>query len=250
MRLKDKVAIITGAASGIGLAAARRFVAEGAKVVVADVQDASREVGEMTKQGGEALFVQADVSSEPQVDRLIERTVAAYGRLDVLVNCAGVELSKKITDTSEAEWDRLMSVNLKGVFLCSKAAIPVMQRNGGVIVNVASELGLVGGSEIAAYCASKGGVVQLTKAMAIDHAADGIRVNCVCPGPVSTPLLEAIMGASSDPEGERRRIAEKTLLKRLGRPEEIANVILFLASEESSYLTGSVVAADGGWTAQ
>jgi len=248
--LKDKVAIITGAASGIGLAAARRFVAEGAKVVVADVQDASREVGEMTKQGGEALFVQADVSSEAQVDRLIERTVAAYGRLDVLVNCAGVELSKKITDTSEAEWDRLMSVNLKGVFLCSKAAIPVMQRNGGVIVNVASELGLVGGSEIAAYCASKGGVVQLTKAMAIDHAADGIRVNCVCPGPVSTPLLEAIMGASSDPEGERRRIAEKTLLKRLGRPEEIANVILFLASEESSYLTGSVVAADGGWTAQ
>ena len=250
MSLKDKVAIITGAASGIGLAAARRFVAEGAKVVVADVQDASREVGEMTKQGGEALFVQADVSSEAQVDRLIERTVAAYGRLDVLVNCAGVELSKKITDTSEAEWDRLMSVNLKGVFLCSKAAIPVMQRNGGVIVNVASELGLVGGSEIAAYCASKGGVVQLTKAMAIDHAADGIRVNCVCPGPVSTPLLEAIMGASSDPEGERRRIAEKTLLKRLGRPEEIANVILFLASEESSYLTGSVVAADGGWTAQ
>jgi len=248
--LKDKVAIITGAASGIGLAAARRFVAEGAKVVVADVQDASREVGEMTKQGGEALFVQADVSSEPQVDRLIERTVAAYGRLDVLVNCAGVELSKKITDTSEAEWDRLMSVNLKGVFLCSRAAIPVMQRNGGVIVNVASELGLVGGSEIAAYCASKGGVVQLTKAMAIDHAGDGIRVNCVCPGPVSTPLLEAIIRASSDPEEERRHIAEKTLLKRLGRPEEIANVILFLASEESSYLTGSVVAADGGWTAQ
>jgi len=248
--LKDKVAVITGAASGIGLAAARRFVAEGAKVVVADVQDASHEVGEMIKQGGEALFVQADVSSEPQVDRLIERTVAAYGRLDVLVNCAGVELSKKITDTSEAEWDRLMSVNLKGVFLCSKAAIPVMQRNGGVIVNVASELGLVGGSEIAAYCASKGGVVQLTKAMAIDHAGDGIRVNCVCPGPVSTPLLEAIIRASSDPEGERRRIAEKTLLKRLGRPEEIANVILFLASEESSYLTGSVVAADGGWTAQ
>ena len=125
-----------------------------------------------------------------------------------------------------------------------------MQRNGGVIVNVASELGLVGGSEIAAYCASKGGVVQLTKAMAIDHAGDGIRVNCVCPGPVSTPLLEAIIRASSDPEEERRHIAEKTLLKRLGRPEEIANVILFLASEESSYLTGSVVVADGGWTAQ
>ena len=251
VRLKDKVAIITGAASGIGLAAARRFLAEGARVVVADVQDASHEVDEMTRQGGEALFVQADVSSEAQVNALVERTVAAFGRLDVLVNCAGVELSKKITDTSEAEWDRLMSVNLKGVFLCSRAAIPVMWRNGGgVIVNIASELGLVGGSEIAAYCASKGGVVQLTKAMAIDHAAGGIRVNCVCPGPVSTPLLEAIIGASSSPEEERRRIAEKTLLKRLGRPEEIASVILFLASDESSYLTGSVVAADGGWTAQ
>jgi NAD(P)-dependent dehydrogenase (short-subunit alcohol dehydrogenase family) len=250
VRLKDKVVIVTGARSGIGLATALRFVAEGAKVVVADVQDASHEVFEMTKQGGEAIFVQADVSSEPHVDKLIERTVAAYGRLDVLVNNAGVELARKVTDTSQAEWDRLMNVNLKGVFLCSRAAIPVMQRNGGVIVNVASELGLVGGSEIAAYCASKGGVVQLTKAMAVDHAGDGIRVNCVCPGPVSTPLLEAIIRASSDPEEERRHIAEKTLLKRLGRPEEIASVILFLASEESSYLTGSVVVADGGWTAQ
>ena len=250
MRLKDKVVIVTGARSGIGLTTALRFAVEGAKVVVADIEDASQEVREIVRRGAEAIFVQVDVSSEPQVDKLIERTVAAYGRLDVLVNNAGVELARKVTDTSEAEWDRLMNVNLKGVFLCSKAAIPVMQRNGGVIVNVASELGLVGGSEIAAYCASKGGVVQLTKAMAVDHAADGIRVNCVCPGPVSTPLLEAIIRASSDPEEERRHIAEKTLLKRLGRPEEIASVILFLASEESSYLTGSVVVADGGWTAQ
>ena len=192
-----------------------------------------------------------DVSSEAQVKILMERTLAAYGRLDVLVNNAGIELAKKVTDTSEAEWDRLMNVNLKGVFLCSKAAIAVMQRGGGgVIVNVASELGLVGGSEIAAYCASKGGVVQLTKAMAIDHAADRIRVNCVCPGPVSTPLLEAIVEASSNPEEERRRIEEKTPLKRLGQPDEIANVILFLASDESSYMTGSVVLVDGGWTAQ
>jgi NAD(P)-dependent dehydrogenase (short-subunit alcohol dehydrogenase family) len=251
MTLKDKVAIITGAKSGIGFATALRFSAEGAEVVVADVRAGHQEVREIAKRGGEALFVQVDVSSEPQVRALIEKAVAAYGRLDVLVNNAGVELAKKVTDTGEAEWDRLMNVNLKGVFLCSKAAIPVMQRQGGgVIVNVASELGLVGGSEIAAYCASKGGVVQLTKAMAIDHAADGIRVNCVCPGPVSTPLLEAIIGASSDPEEERRRIAEKTLLKRVGQPEEIANVIAFLASDESSYMTGAAVLVDGGWTAQ
>jgi NAD(P)-dependent dehydrogenase (short-subunit alcohol dehydrogenase family) len=249
MRLNKKVAIITGAKSGIGFATALRFAAEGAKVVVADVRDATQEVREITKRGAEALFVQVDVSSEPQINALIAKTLAAYVRLNVLVNNAGIELAKKVTDTSEAEWDRLMNVNLKGVFLCSKAAIPVMRRNGGgVIVNVASELGLVGGAEIAAYCASKGGVVQLTKAMAIDHAGDGIRVNCVAPGPVSTPLLEAIMETSSNPEEERRRIVKKTLLKRLGRPEEVANVILFLASDESSYMTGSVIVVDGGWT--
>jgi len=251
MTLKDKVAIITGAKSGIGFAAALRLAAEGAKVVVADVRATQEEAQEIVRRGGDALSVQVDVSSELQVSALISRTVAAYGRLDVLVNNAGVELAKKVTETSEAEWDRLMSVNLKGVFLCSKAAIPEMKRTGGgAIVNVASELGVVGGSEIAAYCASKGGVVQLTKAMAIDHAADGIRVNCVCPGPVSTPLLEAIVAASSDPEEERRRIVDKTLLGRLGQPEEIANVVAFLASDESSYMTGSVVLVDGGWTAQ
>jgi len=251
MRLNEKVVIITGAKSGIGFATALRFAAEGAKVIVADVREATQEVREITKRGAEALFVQVDVSSELQVNALIEKTVAAYGHLDVLVNNAGMELAKKVTDTTEVEWDRLINVNLKGVFLCSKAAIPVLRRNGGgVIVNVASELGLVGGSEIAAYCASKGGVVQLTKAMAIDHADDAIRVNCICPGPVSTPLLKAIIETSSDPKEEQRSIVEKTLLKRLGRPEEIANVILFLASDESSYMTGSVVVVDGGWTTQ
>jgi NAD(P)-dependent dehydrogenase (short-subunit alcohol dehydrogenase family) len=250
MKLKGKVIIITGAKSGIGLATAIRFACEGAKVVVADIKDAHKEVSEITRREAEALFVQADVSNGSQVAALIEKTLSAFGRLDVLVNNAGIELTKKVTETTEAEWEHLMNVNLKGVFLCSKAAIPVMQRNGGgVIVNVASELGLVGGSEIAAYSASKGGVVQLTKAMAIDHAGDGIRVNCVAPGPVSTPLLEAIIENSSNPEQERQSIVGKTLLKRLARPEEIANVIVFMASDESSYMTGSVVVVDGGWTA-
>ena len=251
MRMKDKVAVITGAKSGIGLATARRFAAEGAELVAADVKDASKEVRELVEAGGQARFVQADVSSASHVERLVQEALAAYGRVDVLVNNAGIELPKKVTDTTDSEWDRLMDVNLKGVFLCSRAAIPLMQfQGGGVIVNVASELGLVGGSEIAAYCASKGGVVQLTKAMAIDHAAEGIRVNCVCPGPVATPLLEATIAGSSNPEEERRSILNKTLLKRLGRPDEIANVILFVASDESSYMTGSVVVVDGGCTAQ
>lgn len=250
MRLKDKVAIITGARSGIGFATALRFAAEGAKVVVADIMDAQQQVREITKQEGEAIFVQVDVSNESQVNLLIEKTVATYGRIDVQVNNAGIELTKKVTDTTEAEWDHLMDVNLKGLFLCAKAVIPVMQRNrGGNIINVGSELGLVGDSELAAYCASKGGVIQLTKAMAIDYADDGIRVNCVCPGSVFTPLLDRMIGSCQNPEDERQQIVENILLKRFAQPEEIANVILFLASDESSFMTGSVVTVDGGYTA-
>jgi NAD(P)-dependent dehydrogenase (short-subunit alcohol dehydrogenase family) len=250
MRMKDRVSVITGAGSGIGLATAHRLAREGATVILADCRNATAQANELATSGAEARFVQTDVSSAAQVEKLIQETLSTFGRLDVLVNNAGVELPKTITETTEAEWDRLMEINLKGVFLCSRASIPAMRRQGGgVIVNVASELGLVGGSEIAAYCATKGGVVQLTKAMAVDHAADGIRVNCVCPGPVDTPLLEATIRGSSDPEQERRNIVEKTLIKRVGRPEEIANVILFLASSESSYMTGSVVVVDGGVTA-
>lgn len=249
MRLEGKVAIITGAKSGIGFATALRFASEGAKVVVADIRDAQQAAREIARDGAEVVFMRVDVSDALQVQTLIQETLAACGRLDVLVNNAGIGLAKTVTDTTEAEWNRLTDVNLKGVFLCSRAAIPVMRpQGGGVIVNVASELGLVGGTEIAAYSASKGGVVQLTKSMAIDHASDRIRVNCVCPGPVATPLLEATIENSSDPEQERRSIVEKTLLKRVGQPEEIANVILFLASEESSYGTGSIVVVDGGWT--
>lgn len=251
MRLRDKVAIITGAKSGIGFATVLRFLEEGAKVVAADVRNTRHEVEVKAANGRDAFFVRTDVSREGEVLELIRLTVDKYGRVDVLVNNAGIELAKKITDTTEKEWDRLMGVNLKGVFLCSKAAVTEMRRTGGgSVVNVASELGLVGGTEIAAYCASKGGVIQLTKAMAIDHAIDNIRINCVCPGPINTPLLDRIIKSSGDPETERQITIKKTLLKRLGEPDEIANVILFLASEESSYMTGSLVVVDGGLTAQ
>jgi len=251
VRLRDKVAVVTGAKSGIGFATALRFCAEGAKVIAADLRDARQEIDSIAVNGGHAVFVQTDVSSESAAYELIGQTVAKYGRIDVLVNNAGIELAKKVTDTTEEEWDRLMGVNLKGVFLCSKAAVIEMrQTGGGVIVNIASELGLVGGSEIAAYCASKGGVIQLTKAMAIDHAADNIRINCVCPGPINTPLLDRIIAGSAEPKKEKQITEKKTLMKRLGEPAEIANVILFLASDESSYMTGSSVVADGGLTAQ
>jgi len=251
MKLSNKVALITGAKSGIGYATLLRFSVEGAKVVGADVRNAQQEIALIVKEGGNASFVQADVSNERAVRRLMNQVIEQHGRIDVLVNNAGIELAKTAPDTSEAEWDRLMSVNLKGVFLCSKLTVNAMRRTGGgVIINVASELGLVGGNQIAAYCASKGGVIQLTKAMAIDHAVDNIRINCVCPGPIDTPLLDRIIANSADAEKERQSTREKTLMKRFGKPSEVANVIAFLASDESSYMTGSVVVVDGGLTAQ
>ena len=250
MRFKDKSVIVTGAASGIGLATARRFAAEGANVAYVDIRDARRVKDTMREGRGKAIFIRTDVSRSAAVERMVRETTAAFGRIDVLVNNAGIVLAKKITETSESEWDRLMGVNLKGVFLCSKEAIRVMRRGGGAIVNVASELGLVGGADIAAYCASKGGIVQLTKAMAIDHACDNIRVNCVCPGPVATPLLDSIIRQASDPAAERRHIEESSPLKRIGRPEQIASVIAFLASDDASHMTGAIVAVDGGWTAR
>lgn len=250
MRLRNKVAVVTGAKSGIGFATALRFSEEGARVILADIRNADEEVAAIVAKGGHALFVETDVSNQSSVQELIRQAIAKYQGIDILVNNAGLELTRKIPDTPEAEWDRLMNVNLKGVFLCSKAVvIEMQQRRGGVIVNVASELGLVGAPEFAAYCASKGGVIQLTKAMAIDHATDNIRINCVCPGPINTPLLDRIIASAPDPAKERQATEEKTLLKRLGEPGEIANVILFLASEESSYMTGSIVVADGGLTA-
>lgn len=250
MRLRDKAAVVTGAASGIGSAIARRFAGEGALVMMADVQDLAPGAS-VGGDSGRQAFVRMDVTDAGDWRRLIDATVHSFGRLDILVNNAGIELSKSVTETTEDEWDRLLAVNLKGAFLGSREAIPTLRRSGGgVIVNVASELGLVGGSRIAAYCASKGGVVQLTRAMAVDHSPDSIRVNCVCPGPVVTPLLESIVAAAPDPVVEYQSIVSRTLLRRPGTPEEIANAVLFVASDEASYMTGAVLAVDGGWTAQ
>jgi len=180
MRIRDKVAIITGAGSGIGYATASRLAAEGAKVILADIADASQQAQVIADSGDEASYIKVDVSDEQEVACLFGMTSARYGRVDILVNNAGVELAKTVTETAVEEWDHLINVNLKGVFLCSRAAVTMMRRSGGgAIVNVASELGLVGAPNIAAYCASKGRVIQLTRAMAIDHTADGIRINCV-----------------------------------------------------------------------
>ncbi len=172
-----------------------------------------------------------------------------FDPIDILVNNAGVEFYKPVTTTTEAEWDGLMDANLKGVFLCSKAVIPHLRKPGAAIVNIASELGLVAEANVAAYCASKGGVVMLTKAMAVDHGREGVRVNALCPGPVATELLEGVFQASADPEGLRRAFEQRIVLGRLGRPDEVAQAAVFLASEASSFMTGASLVLDGGWTA-
>ena len=180
---------------------------------------------------------------------MVDAAVAEFEPIDVLVNNAGIEFYKPVTTTTEDEWDRLMGVNLKGVYLCSRAVIPVMRKPGAVIVNMASELGLIGEANVAAYCASKGGVVMLGKAMAIDHGAEGVRVNALCPGPVATELLEGVFQSADDPAGLRRSFEQRVLLGRLGTPDEVAKAAVFLASEQSSFMTGASLVLDGGWIA-
>ena len=246
----DNTIIVTGAASGIGRATARRLAADGARVVPADCDDLSSLADELRAAGGEVTACQVDVTKADQVEAMARDAQAAYGRIDGLVNCAGIVVSKLLEDTTEEDWDRQLGVNLKGIFLCCRAIIPVMRKDGGgTIVNIGSDLGMVGGPMTPAYCASKGGVLQLTRALAVDHAVDGIRVNCVCPGPVETPLLREIDVTVPDPAVERQRVIDSTLLKRVGEPEEIAGVIRFMLSDDASNMTGSIVVADGGLTA-
>ena len=248
--MKGKVAVITGAKTGIGNATAHRFAAGGVKVVIADIEDAEAETRDIAKGGAGALFVRCDVSKDSDVARLFERTLQAFGRVDVLVNNAGVVKPGLIPDEPGATWDWIIGTNLKGPFLCSRAAIPLMQRQGGgVIINIGSEYGLIGGARLAIYAASKGGLNMLTKALAHDHAKDGIRVNCLVPGPVLTPLMEQNIQAQPDPEAKRRQEIDSTLVGRFGTPAEIANVIYFMATDEASFMTGSIVTVDGGVTA-
>ncbi len=249
MRLAGKVALITGAGSGIGRATAIEFAQEGARVVAGDIDQAAAEETARVVPGMTAMGV--DVTLAPSVRGAIATVVETHGRIDILVNNVGVGLAGRVDQTEESDWDRIMAVNLKGVFLGCKFAIPYMrQQGGGVIVNTASTVGLVGVPERAAYCASKGGVIALTRAMALDHVGEGIRVNCVAPGAIDTPLVRAYMTRHPDPEGLWKELVSRHPMGRLGTPEEIARAILYLASDESSFVTGSVLIVDGGWTAR
>ncbi|MHA6781000.1 SDR family NAD(P)-dependent oxidoreductase [Pseudonocardia saturnea] len=252
-RLQDKVAVVTGGGSGIGQATAVRFAAEGATVGVLDLvpEAAEQTVAMIDKEGGVARALAADVSNAGQVAEAVDALAAEYGRIDVLYNNAGVDSRGSVAVAEEADWDRCFAVNVKGTFLTSRAALKHMGE-GGSIVNQASVAGLVGVMNFAAYCSAKGAVIALTRSMAVDLAARRIRVNVICPGTVFTPLMEPMLAARGD--GDMELGLQRTLVKypigRLGDPEDIARVALFLASDEAAFMTGSVVAADGGMTAQ
>ena len=250
MRLSNRVAVITGAKGGIGLATAGRFAAEGAGVVLVDVLDASAEARMLIESGSKARFIRVDVGDEAEVAALFTEVEEEFGRVDVLVNNATVETADSVLSSAGDAWDELMSVNLRGAFLCAKAAIPSMERSGGgSIVNMSSELALISSPGPAAYSTSKAALVQLTRVLAADHAKANIRVNALCPGPISTQLLQEVLSASSDPGRLLKSFEERTLLGRLGRPEEVASACAYLASDDSSYMTGATLVLDGGWTA-
>jgi NAD(P)-dependent dehydrogenase (short-subunit alcohol dehydrogenase family) len=252
MKLKDRVAIVTGGAKGIGWGIAKVLLQEGAKVVIADWDETTgkKSAEEFRKNGGDATFVKCDVSNEEQVKAMVQATVDKYGKIDILVNDAGIGVYKTVLDTSSEDWDRCLSVNLKGQFLCAKYVIPHMQKLGkGSIVNISSVHSFQTVNGVAPYCASKGGITALTRNMAIDYGPT-IRVNSIAPGWVLTPLIQGIFDSYPDPADQQRQVERRQVMKRIGRPEDIGYAVAFLVSDEASFITGTQLYVDGGLTAQ
>ena len=252
-RLANKVAIVTGGASGIGEATCRLFAREGARVIVADIQvEKGEAVGSsLRKAGGTAEFLRTDMAVHADVKAMIAFAETKFGRLDVLVNNAGVESPKPEVDTTEEEYDRIMDVNVKGVFLATKYAVPLMKKGGrGSIINISSAYGMIGSTGFGAYHASKGAVRTFTKSTAVAHAKDGVRANSIHPGPIDTPLLREAIESSPDPKALEALFSAAQPIGRLGKPEEIAYGCLFFASDESKFCIGSELSIDGGMVAQ
>ena len=242
-RLAGRAAVVTGVGSGLGRAIAGELAAEGASVLGCDVNDTA---GEATM-AGLGLFRHADVSREADVAALVDDAVSSFGHLDVMVNNAAIQIEQELIETTEAELDRVLAVNLKGPFFGCKHAVRVMRvSGGGVIVNVASILAFVGDGILAAYCAAKGGVLGITRAMAVQYGSVGIRCNAICPGDIDTPLVQAYFETAGDPEALRRQVSGAYPLGRIAQPREIARAVVFLASDDSSFMTGEAMVVDGG----
>jgi NAD(P)-dependent dehydrogenase (short-subunit alcohol dehydrogenase family) len=249
MRLKDRVVVITGSGAGIGRASAKEFSKEGARVVVADINlaGAKETVKQIESAGGIARAVETDVAKADSVQRLVEETLKAFSQVHVLFNNAAIQVNKTVEDTTVEEWNRQLAVNLGGVFLCSKFFMPHLRKTKGNIINMASVNGFFVEPICPGYCATKGGIIALTKAMAIDHGKEGIRVNCICPGYIDAGLAEGYFQAQPDPTAARAAAGKLHALWRIGRPEEVGRVAVFLASDEASFMTGSAVVVDGGF---
>jgi meso-butanediol dehydrogenase / (S,S)-butanediol dehydrogenase / diacetyl reductase len=249
MRFSKKVVLITGAGVGIGRASAILFAKEGAKVAVNSLTPAHGQetLQKVLEAGGRGIYIQGDVSSGQDAERMVRETVKAFGRLDILFNNAGIVIPGRVDNTSEEDWDRTMAVNLKGVFLSSKYAIPEMRKGGGgVIIHNASVVAVKGVKDRGPYSASKGGVLALTKAMAADYISENIRVNCICPGTTYTPSLQERINASPDPQAALANFVARQPMGRLGKEEEIAAAVLYLASEDAAFITGATLLIDGG----
>jgi NAD(P)-dependent dehydrogenase (short-subunit alcohol dehydrogenase family) len=250
-RLKDKTAIVTGAASGIGQAIAQRFVKEGARVLFTDIDRTKVENVIQELDSSNAESSKLDVTQAGDFKKALDYVNNEWGQLDILINNAGYGVAAQAPETSEDEWQKVIDICMKGTFLGMKQAIPVMQDQGkGAIINMASVAALVGVADRAAYCAAKGGVMALTRASAVDHAREGIRINCIAPGTVDTPWVERITQDYDDPQAARQAMNDRQPHGRLVSPEEVASMAVYLASDEAASTNGSVMVVDGGWTAQ
>ncbi len=253
MRFDGKTFFITGSGSGLGRASARGAAAEGGSVLVFDRDEttARETVALIEKDGGRAVAVAGDVSDSSSVSGAVDTAVSVFGGINAVVNSAGVDLNSPIEDTSAEDFDWVVGVNLKGSFLVSKYALPALiEAGGGSIINISSAGGLVGLTNSSVYCASKGAIIAMTRALSLDVAVHGVRVNCICPGTMDTPFTERILQRQTDPEESRVLFAQAQPITRFAQPEEVATAVLYLASDDSSYMTGSTITVDGGFTAR